>query len=182
MSEEPAAKKQKCSDDWKDHKMNIGAAVMKDDEGKNLTEIKSSSTRSLQGVGEKTAKELASLGLTTVEDLASYKFYLICKSIVTLAETEESRPEGSVMNIDLALDKDSESKSLKELLDCPLSVLQGLTEKVDGTLKLLGIKTIGELGTNKFFKNAEAIAILADFEELKTAEERKAERLAKQLA
>lgn len=182
MSDEPPTKKQKSADDWKDHKMNIGAAVMKDDEGKNLTDIVSSSVRSLQGIGAKTEEEVHGLGLETVSDMANYKFYKICKSIVTLAETEESRPEGSVMNIDLALDKDSEAKSLKELLDCPLSVLQGLTEKVDNTLKLLGINTIGELGTSKYFANAEAICALAEFEELKTAEERKAEKLAKSLA
>jgi len=59
--------------------------------------------------------------------------------------------------------------------------LQGLSEKVDGTLKLLGINTIEELGSNKFFRNAEAITTLAQYEELKTAEERKAEKLQKQL-
>jgi len=181
MSDEPPTKKQKAADDWKDHKMNIGAAVMHADEGKNLTDIKSSSIRTLQGIGEKFEEELKHLGLETVQELANYKYYQICKSIVTLAATETKRPEGSVMNIDHALDKDSESKSLQELLECPLSVLQGLSEKVDGTLKLLGIHTIGELGSNKFFRNAEAITTLAQYEELKTAEERKAEKVQKQL-
>lgn len=180
---EPVTKKQKSTDDWKDHKMNIGGAVMKEDEGKNLNDIKASGIRSIQGIGEKSADEISTaLGLETVADMATYKFYVICKGIVTLAATEETRPSGSVMNIDRALDKDSEAKSLKELLDCPLSVLQGLTEKVDGALKVLGIGTIGELGTNKYFQYAEAIAALADYEELQTAEERKAEKLQKQLA
>jgi len=179
---EPATKKQKSTDDWKDHTMNIDGAVMKDDAGKNLTDIKASSIRSIKGIGEKSAEEIAGLGLETVGDMATYKFYVICKSIVTLAATEETRPSGSVMNIDLALDKDSETKSLKELLECPLSVLQGLTEKVDDALKALHIHTIQDLGTNKYFHYAEAIAGLAEYEELKTAEERKAEKIQKRLA
>lgn len=181
MSDEPPTKKQKSAEDWKDHKMNIGGALMKEDEGKNLTDIQDLSVRSLQGIGEKSEQVINDLGLATVKDMATFKFYQIAKSIVVLADTEESRPEGSVMNIDLALDKDSEAKSLKELLDEPLSVLQGLTEKVDNTLKLLGINTIGELGNSKYFANAEAIVTLAEFEELKTAAERKADRMAKKL-
>ncbi len=69
------------------------------------------------------------------------------------------------MNIKNAVDKAYESKSLKELINAPVDALQGLSE---GDAKLLkeafGIKTIGDLGNNKFFRWARAITILADAE------------------
>jgi hypothetical protein len=61
------------------------------------------------------------------------------------------------------LDKAYETKSVEELVSAPVAALQGVSE---GDAKLLndafGIKTIGDLGTNKYFLWAQAIAKLAE--------------------
>ena len=64
------------------------------------------------------------------------------------------------------LTKEYETKSFKELVKAPVSALQGVS---DNDAKLLaeafGIKTIGDLANNKFFKWARAIVLAADLEE-----------------
>ena len=61
------------------------------------------------------------------------------------------------------LDKAYEEKTLTELVDAPVAALSGVS---DGDAKLLAeafnIKTVGDLGRNKFFRAAAAIAQLAD--------------------
>lgn len=60
------------------------------------------------------------------------------------------------------LDKAYEEKSLTELVDAPVAALSGVT---DADAKLLGeafnIKTIGDLGRNKYFRAAAAVVDLA---------------------
>lgn len=60
--------------------------------------------------------------------------------------------------LDKALDKAYESKELSELLDAPVSALAGVS---DGDAEKLqaafGIKTVRDLGTNKYFKLAQAL-------------------------
>ena len=92
--------------------MNIAEAVMKADEGKFLTDLASAPITTIQGIGPKSEAILSALGVKTVEDLATYKYFLLARSLATLAETEDKRPEGSVMNVDKAMDKDFESKTL----------------------------------------------------------------------
>jgi hypothetical protein len=62
-----------------------------------------------------------------------------------------------------ALDKAYEEKSLAELVDAPVSALAGVSE---GDAKLLqeafNIKTVGDLGRNKYFRTASAIVTLAE--------------------
>ena len=51
----------------------------------------------------------------------------------------------------------------EELAKLPISALQGLTDKHAAQLEeALNIKTIGELGTNKYFLWAQAISKLAE--------------------
>ncbi|GAB19507.1 hypothetical protein GOEFS_090_00020 [Gordonia effusa NBRC 100432] len=65
------------------------------------------------------------------------------------------------VNLAKALDKAYEDKDLAEILDAPPSALAGLTEKHDEALKdALNIKTIRELGTNKYFAVAGVLAAL----------------------
>jgi hypothetical protein len=63
------------------------------------------------------------------------------------------------VGLDKALDKAYESKSLTELLDAPVSALAGVS---DGDAEHLdaafGIKTVRDLGTNKYFKLAQGLA------------------------
>ncbi|WP_067698121.1 hypothetical protein [Nocardia jejuensis] len=64
--------------------------------------------------------------------------------------------------LDKALDKAYEGKELAEILAAPPSALAGLTEKHDTQLlEALGVKTIADLGKNKFFRLA---ATLVDLE------------------
>jgi len=65
--------------------------------------------------------------------------------------------------IDTKLDKQYEDTPLKELADAPVAALQGLSEDDAEKLKsALGIKTIKDLGTNKYFLWAQAIAKLSE--------------------
>ncbi|MCB1314908.1 MAG: hypothetical protein KDK27_03095 [Leptospiraceae bacterium] len=71
------------------------------------------------------------------------------------------------MNINHAVDKAYEDKSLEELLEAPISALQGVSE--DGGQKIaegLRIKnTIGSLANSKYVRWAQAIAALAEKEQ-----------------
>lgn len=58
------------------------------------------------------------------------------------------------------LDKAYENVSLKEILDAPPSALSGLTEKHDELYAQVGIKTVRDLGTNKYVAFAQALAAL----------------------
>lgn len=69
--------------------------------------------------------------------------------------------------IDLAgiLDKEHASKSLHEILKLPPSALHGVTAKDAEALQAaFGIKTIADMGRNKFFKVAQGLAAMADYE------------------
>lgn len=70
------------------------------------------------------------------------------------------------MNINKAVDKAFESKTLKEIADAPVDALQGVSAgDAELLLKAFNIKTVRDLGTNKFFAWAQAIVVLADKEE-----------------
>ncbi|WP_019852609.1 hypothetical protein [Actinopolyspora mortivallis] len=59
--------------------------------------------------------------------------------------------------------KDYEEKPLSELADAPVSALQGVSENDAKLLdEAFGIRTVRDLGTNKYFRWAQAIANLAD--------------------
>lgn len=65
--------------------------------------------------------------------------------------------------IESKLDKAYETKPLTELADAPVAALQGVSESDAEHLKAaFNITTIRDLGTNKFFLWAQAIAKLAD--------------------
>jgi hypothetical protein len=61
------------------------------------------------------------------------------------------------------VDKSYETKSISELADAPVEALQGVTASDAEHLKAaFNITTVRDLGTNKFFLWAQAIAKLAD--------------------
>ena len=66
-------------------------------------------------------------------------------------------------NLDAFLDKEWESKSLSDILKAPVSALQGVS---DGDADLLrqafNVKTVGDLGKNKFFRAAQLLVQLAE--------------------
>jgi len=61
------------------------------------------------------------------------------------------------------LDKKYEESDLRELVNAPVSALAGVS---DGDAELLekafSIKTIGDLGKNKYFRAAQALSALAE--------------------
>ncbi len=61
------------------------------------------------------------------------------------------------------LDKQYEETDLHELIDAPVSAIAGVS---DGDAELLqnafGIKTVGDLGRNKYFRAAQALSVLAE--------------------
>lgn len=70
------------------------------------------------------------------------------------------------MNLNKALDKAHEGKPLKELVDAPVDAIEGISKGDAEKLQAaFGIKTIGDLGRNKYFLAAQAIVALASFEE-----------------
>jgi len=66
-------------------------------------------------------------------------------------------------DLDKVLDKAYEGKSLTELIDAPVAALAGVS---DGDAELLkqafNIKTVGDLGRNKYFRTAAALVDLAE--------------------
>lgn len=67
------------------------------------------------------------------------------------------------VNLAKGLDKAYEDKSLDEILAAPPSALAGLTAEHDAVLaESLGIKTVGDLGSNRFFALAGVLVALAN--------------------
>ncbi|MFM1725551.1 MULTISPECIES: hypothetical protein [Rhodococcus] len=60
-------------------------------------------------------------------------------------------------------DKAFESRSVNDLADAPVSALHGISDSdAEHLLAAFGIRTVRDLGTNKFFLWAQAVATLAD--------------------
>lgn len=64
------------------------------------------------------------------------------------------------VNLSKALDKAYEDKALADILSAPPSALAGLTEKHDAMLADMGIRTIRDLGSNKYFAIAGVLVAL----------------------
>ncbi len=67
------------------------------------------------------------------------------------------------VSVDLStgLDKAYEDKSLAEILAAPPSALAGLTERHDALLAEMNIKSIKDLGSNKYFAFAGVLVALS---------------------
>jgi hypothetical protein len=64
-----------------------------------------------------------------------------------------------------ALDKAYESKSVSELLDSPVAALAGVSEgDAEHLASAFNIKTVRDLGTNKYFQLASALVALGAHE------------------
>jgi len=71
-----------------------------------------------------------------------------------------------ILNINKAVDKAFESRSLKEIADAPVDALEGVSAgDAELLAKAFNIKSIRDLGTNKHFLTAQAITALATKEE-----------------
>ena len=71
-----------------------------------------------------------------------------------------------ILNINKAVDKAFESKTLKEIADSPVDALEGVSAgDAELLAKAFNVKSIRDLGTNKYFLTAQAIVALAGKEE-----------------
>ena len=69
------------------------------------------------------------------------------------------------MNVNQVLDPDFRGKPLKEVLDGPARAIWGvLPEDGEALKKAFGIKSVRDMGKNKYFRWAQAIAVLAERE------------------
>ena len=65
------------------------------------------------------------------------------------------------VNLDKALDKAYENKSLTELLDAPVAALAGVSDgDAEHLAAAFGIKTVRDLGSNTYFTLAQALVAL----------------------
>jgi hypothetical protein len=68
-----------------------------------------------------------------------------------------------MLGLETKLDKAWEGKSAGEIADAPVHALAGVTEADAELLRqAFNIKTVRDLGTNKYFRWAQAVAALAD--------------------
>jgi hypothetical protein len=66
-------------------------------------------------------------------------------------------------DLDTVLDKAYEDKSLQDILDAPVSALSGVSEADGEALKAaFNVKTVRDLGRNKYFKAAAALVALSE--------------------
>eukprot|EP01023_Acetabularia_acetabulum_P009359 TRINITY_DN1418_c0_g1_i1.p1 TRINITY_DN1418_c0_g1~~TRINITY_DN1418_c0_g1_i1.p1 ORF type:complete len:200 (-),score=36.60 TRINITY_DN1418_c0_g1_i1:404-1003(-) len=148
------------------YQFQINEALVKEYETHSLRSLKEQNIQALQGIGPKSEEAFNSLGVHTVQELANWKYWKMARAMLILSETcSGSRAVDSVMNIDWAVDKEYENKSLKEIVDSPLDAIQGLSERAKELLKILPVKTVRDLGELKYCKWAEAICELAEFED-----------------
>lgn len=146
--------------------MNINKAVVKEFEGKTLKEICDSPVHAVQGIAEASDACLAALNLKTVRDLGTWRFYLLARAIVTLADKEDLAhpPASHVMNIREALDREHERRPLKQVLDLPPAAFNMFPEEANALLGDLKISTIRQLGMRKTFAWANAMVELEKYE------------------
>ncbi|KAA8495043.1 hypothetical protein FVE85_3284 [Porphyridium purpureum] len=149
------------------HSMNLSECVVKAAEGKTLREIVNGPVHQLQGITTRADEMFATLNVKTIKDLAEWKFGKWATAIAVLQELEREgkRPAGSMMNINKAVDKEHETKSLSEIIALPPSALQGITSKADEALQAYKLDTIGKLGNWKYIKWARALVTLSECEE-----------------
>jgi hypothetical protein len=66
-------------------------------------------------------------------------------------------------NLNALLDKVWEDKSLSDIVEAPVDALQGVSESDAKLLKeAFNIKTVGDLGKNKYFRAAQLLTQLAE--------------------
>uniref|UniRef100_A0A7S1M2R5 Uncharacterized protein n=1 Tax=Alexandrium catenella TaxID=2925 RepID=A0A7S1M2R5_ALECA len=186
MAAEPAAKKARVDDATvqetmeilkeqnkaaKAYAMNLNNMLDKDVEACSLHSLVSQPVSALQGLAALGTEVLSARKVVTVQDLARWKFFKIARGLLACEAAEDvgHRDKAADMNINKALDKAWETKSVTEILDAPVSALQGLTPDDDTRFAKVHVRSIRDLGSWKYARWAEAICDLAEFESLEHA-------------
>ena len=144
--------------------MNIRNAVANEFKAMKLHEILKQPINAIQGVtGGNADLVKEAFRISTVEQFAKIRFAKWAWAIQELAkfETEGGSPE-SAININNAVDKAYETKTLTEILDSPMEALQGLSERQAKLLnQAFQVKTVKELANLKYILIARSIYFLA---------------------
>ena len=127
----------------------------------------------LQGIEPNVNEAFERLGIKTIGELATYKFFLAARYIKTQAEIESKRGrrEDSDPNIDNAVDKPWRTKSPLEIINASTEAMMGIGKMTSGLLSSLGVKTVGDLAECKYFRWAESIVTGATVEELEATDD-----------
>ena len=149
------------------YKVNCEKALKKTSEGDSFTQLRGGSIGILQGIGPVHLEAFEKLGIRSVDDLASNKFYKMAKAISFLADSAEGdfRPEDSSMNINKAVDKAYETRSFREIRDAPVASLQGVSDEKGDIWGKVGVHSVQDLANSKYFRWAEAIIEMSKYEE-----------------
>jgi hypothetical protein len=144
--------------------MNIKNAVDKEYESMSLKDILKQPISAIQGISGASAKRMKeAFRITTIEQFAKLRFAKWAWSLITMEKyAKKPKEDSGAMNINKAVDKAYENKSITEVLDAPLSAFQGLSERQAELLtKSFRVKTIRKLGQLKVFHKAMVIYFMA---------------------
>lgn len=137
--------------------------VDKSFETKSAKEIADASISALQGISDTGFEQLAKVFHTkTIKELANNKFVEWAQQIY-----EASNKQIDLKNLKNMVDKAYETKPLQELVNASISALQGITDAgFEAVQKVLKVKTIGDLATNKYVQWAQSIAKAGDIKNM----------------
>eukprot|EP00928_Gymnodinium_smaydae_P036292 TRINITY_DN25386_c0_g1_i1.p1 TRINITY_DN25386_c0_g1~~TRINITY_DN25386_c0_g1_i1.p1 ORF type:complete len:377 (+),score=89.10 TRINITY_DN25386_c0_g1_i1:60-1190(+) len=150
--------------------LNLNLALVKEYETEPLRSIVQAPLTCFQGLGRKKAALLAQAGgPRTVRALATWRFARWADAIRILAPTEQEGARDmsktkSQLNINKALDAEWEGYSFNDILEAPVSALEGLSELQAKSLRSIGIRTIKDLASWKYYQWSKAISDLAETE------------------
>merc|ERR1719382_611427 len=111
------------------YQMNVNGALVEAHQGTPFRDVVNLPVTALKAISKEQAKVLSeNFEVRTVRDLANWKFYQIANSMLTLAEVEEKsgRQDTSLQNINDAVDKQFEKKSITAIMEHKVEVLQGV--------------------------------------------------------
>jgi hypothetical protein len=144
--------------------MNIKNAIDKKYETMSLREILKQPVYAIQGISEGDADKMKeAFRISTVEQFAKLRFAKWAWAIQELEKTEKEGGSGKgSLNIDRAVDKAYEGKTLDKILASPMQALQGLSERQAQLMyEAFKVKTVKQLANQRFFRIARAIYFLA---------------------
>lgn len=186
---EPAAKKAKVDEappaltELPTYTMNVNGALDAGVRKENLHTIVDRPVAALNGLGERATTMFTELNVKTIRDLGEWPLYKKALAIATLAEVEEegARTSPCILNIDEAVVEAYEAKSLKEILDAPVTALQGVGESAAEALGIHHVDTVRKLAEFKYCAWASALLTLSESENTQSAAEKTQETLLKRL-
>lgn len=163
--------------------MNVNEAIDADVRKENLHAIVERPVAALNGLGERATTMFSEMNVTTIRDLGEWSLYKKALAIKTLAdvEVEGARASPCILNIDEAVVEAYEAKSFKEILDAPVTALQGVGESAAEALAIHHVDTVRKLADFKYCAWASALLTLSASENTKSAAEKTQETLLKRL-